>query len=212
MADIFSFLPTGDGTEADKAVTTMVGTNTQRRVLQQRALSYTTLSFRYQQIEPQERLDLLNYFKTKRGKYSAFWVRTFHPDFVLTENGIAGQSEVYVEVTDLGLAFSLKPVYIYFRSLDFATRVVAVESGRTDPDTGAVISTKFKLAQSLPAAITLSKNNSPCQIERLYYCRFDQDTISFSHKKMVLSECTLKFRELPHETPSNIVHPTEGEH
>jgi len=206
MADIFPFTPTGDVKETDKSVVTIIGTATQRRILLNRAQPQSTFTLAFQQITAQERADLLSYFMQKKGKWAPFWLRSYHPDFILTEKGLAGTAELFVKITNLDVAVHLKPLYLYVPSINWAARVVAIDAGRTDVDTGEVVSTKLTLSNTIPEDITFSPTTA-CKLERLYYVRFGNDTLSFKHKKMVLSECSITFNELSAETPAQIVHP-----
>lgn len=128
-----------------------------------------------------------NFFRSKKGKLTPFWIKSWKNDYKLIQEAPASSTSLVVETSYLEYTFPFKR-HIYIPSLNHYAKITGVQ---TNPDNQTLLINN-PLPNTLPAGSI---------IMNIYLVRFDTDTLVFEHKDKNVTYVRLRFKELQEETP-----------
>ncbi len=167
----------------------VIGDIWQKRQLHVQHEPYTLLQFTFFQDNAEQRYQLREFFKARKGRHEHFWVRSYKNDLKLLLDVTAGGTDLYCEQGYDLKAYLERELFIYIPGHGTIYTVLDISDG-WDHSLDIPVSV---IKISPPAPFLLEKY---CTIlEFCYFGRFDTDTLAFAYTDIWTSTATVPFRE-----------------
>jgi len=139
-----------------------------------------------------ERASMRDFFDSKKGKETAFWIKSKKADMVVSEAIGSGNSTIKLVPSEEIFGLSNVTRHVWIPSIDQLTKV----SNPQIADGGDTITIDLDPALS-------GDLKAGAKIHNLYLVRFDSDTFGIRGTRIneAVTECEFRLRELQGETP-----------
>lgn len=185
---LFPFTVYDQVTEDLKKDYTIIGNSNQKQQIVSNSEPYKTFQVTLKQDNVQERVYLKNWFASVQGKVKPFMFNSRKAEFTVVQPLSAGSTSILVKKSYSTIAYSYVKKVLYFPSIQFATQVVSVGEVQ-DPELGA--------CDELFLADPIAADAGSCgDINFLYFCRLNTDTLTFELEDINFSSVRLPIYEL----------------
>jgi len=137
-----------------------------------------------------DRLNLKTWFSSVKGKYKAFFFPSGISDFVLKEDINISSNKITVLKNFSSISHPFVQRLIYSESLGFVTGV---------SDVGTIVDEFGVEWEELYLTDTFPGKSAACDIQMIYFCRLDTDTLTFELYDINFSSVKLSIKELSND-------------
>jgi hypothetical protein len=136
-----------------------------------------------------DRVLVRNWFTSMQGKYHTFLFNARNNAFTLDATPTIGTSYISIKKSYATIVYSYVNKILYFPEINFISKIVSVEEYVNSNNESCE---KLNLMDTIP-----TKFNSSCpEINFLYYCRLNTDTLTFELEDINFSSVKLSLMEL----------------
>jgi hypothetical protein len=167
----------------------IIGELYQNRVLNKLKKPGRTFKVTLKQDNVYDRLTVKYWFVSTRGKYKSFLFPSNASDFILKSLPEAGDLYITILKNFSTIAHEYTQRLIYIPELQFITPVYSVEPILE----GGIEYEKLVIPDAIPSDV------GSCNIQLMFLCRLDTDTLSFELEDINFSSCDFTIKELSND-------------